>query len=92
MAAYLHELIGYLAAYPHAGWMAVFAAALLESVRTVRQLLPQQHAGLRGQASTAVNSASNVSISEALVPLVCCSPQASDTGPTTAPKAAIHPL
>ena len=31
MAVHLHELIGYLAAPPHAGWMAVFAAELLES-------------------------------------------------------------
>ncbi|MNQ93114.1 hypothetical protein D3C85_1085640 [compost metagenome] len=41
------------------------------------------------RASTAVNSASSVSINEALVPLVCCNPQASATGPSTAPKAAI---
>ena len=43
----------------------------------------------RRQASTAVNSASSVSISDALVPLVRCRPQASATGPMAAPKAAI---
>ena len=32
MAAHLNELTGYVAAHPHVGWLAVFAAALLESV------------------------------------------------------------
>ena len=41
------------------------------------------------QASTAVNSASSVSISDALEPLVRCRPQASATGPITAPSAAM---
>mmetsp|Transcript_34223 Transcript_34223/g.62238 ORF Transcript_34223/g.62238 Transcript_34223/m.62238 type:complete len:210 (+) Transcript_34223:1089-1718(+) len=50
---------------------------------------PSMVSRYRRQASTAVNSASSVSISEALVPLVCCSPHASATGPTTAPNAAI---
>ena len=40
-------------------------------------------------ASTAVNSASSVSISDALVPLVRCRSQASAIGPATAPKAAM---
>jgi hypothetical protein len=47
---------------------------------------PSMVSRYRRQASTAVNKASSVSISEALVPLVCCSPQASATGPITAPK------
>ena len=41
------------------------------------------------QASSAVKSASSVSINDALLPLVRCSPQASATGPTTAPKPAM---
>ena len=53
------------------------------------QTRPSMVSRYRRQARTAVNSASSVSISDALVPLVCCSPQASATGPTTAPKTAI---
>ena len=41
------------------------------------------------QANKAVNSASKVSMSEALDPLVRCKPQAKATGPMTAPNAAI---
>jgi membrane protein DedA with SNARE-associated domain len=40
MAAHLHELIGYLGAHPHVGWVAVFAAALLESVALVGIVFP----------------------------------------------------
>ena len=40
-------------------------------------------------ASVAVNNASNVSMSDALAPLVCCRPQARATGPNAAPKPAI---
>jgi hypothetical protein len=41
------------------------------------------------QASSAVNTASRVSMSDALAPLVRCKPQARATGPSTAPMAAI---
>ena len=40
-------------------------------------------------ASTAVNTASKVSMSDALTPLVRCRPHANATGPTTAPKKAM---
>jgi hypothetical protein len=41
------------------------------------------------QANTAVNTASSVSIKDALEPLVCCKPQTNATGPITAPEPAM---